>query len=507
MPVSGIEHLSEVQCFFAVDQPTMPAVSKILDHDAVVIDEDVMSLAGAYGKLAVLGRLLEAARRREDVERLVAHSGFANLPTAILNQLSVSHCERIRQRRELAGLRGELTTARRGLDVVTGRRDVTDEIDRQILTADGDLKQLLGVASGALGVDLTLEDRSLEATHSSRHPMPASLRSILGGGRIDAVIRDLEPGVPALVRLGQPAAGARLVMRLSVDTSLGYLTVVLDAPRETAAQRIWLERLRPSVVAARHIEVTVSELVRRVGRHILRELVTGTMSPIEARLAAGHIGWIEGRGSSLVAIIFSNRQVGHPERISAVCDRIVQGGFTATVYDEQIVVLCLSADDGARLHELMEVYDDAAFGIGQLDDRVEMAPEALRQASWAARLARSARRRSLHFGEIGIHRLLLPGSEGGDPEFEAPIRRLEEHAGTLGFDPIDTLRVFLDVGASPREAASVLHLHVNTLRYRIERISALAGMDLTDAEQRFQAQLTLRLRSARQAFEVEGRTP
>ena len=45
---------------------------------------------------------------------------------------------------------------------------------------------------------------------------------------------------------------------------------------------------------------------------------------------------------------------------------------------------------------------------------------------------------------------------------------------------VHTLRVFLDCSGSWKRAADRLHLHVNTLRYRIERIGQLTGRDLTD---------------------------
>jgi hypothetical protein len=50
-----------------------------------------------------------------------------------------------------------------------------------------------------------------------------------------------------------------------------------------------------------------------------------------------------------------------------------------------------------------------------------------------------------------------------------------EHQSEL----VHTLRVFLDCSGSWKRAAQRLHLHVNTLRYRIERIGELTGRDLT----------------------------
>lgn len=47
-----------------------------------------------------------------------------------------------------------------------------------------------------------------------------------------------------------------------------------------------------------------------------------------------------------------------------------------------------------------------------------------------------------------------------------------------GSDLVETLRVFLDAGASWQNAAATLHVHVNTLRYRVGRIEALTARDL-----------------------------
>ncbi len=47
-----------------------------------------------------------------------------------------------------------------------------------------------------------------------------------------------------------------------------------------------------------------------------------------------------------------------------------------------------------------------------------------------------------------------------------------------GSDLVETLRVFLDAGASWQSAAASLHVHVNTLRYRVGRIEALTQRDV-----------------------------
>jgi hypothetical protein len=64
-----------------------------------------------------------------------------------------------------------------------------------------------------------------------------------------------------------------------------------------------------------------------------------------------------------------------------------------------------------------------------------------------------------------------------------------EHQSPL----LETLRVFLDCSGSWKAAAQRLHLHVNTLRYRIDRIAALTGRDLADLATRVEFYVALHL--------------
>jgi DNA-binding PucR family transcriptional regulator len=49
---------------------------------------------------------------------------------------------------------------------------------------------------------------------------------------------------------------------------------------------------------------------------------------------------------------------------------------------------------------------------------------------------------------------------------------------------LETLEVFLANDCSWARTAQALHLHVNTVHYRIQRIEALTGRDLSRLDQR-----------------------
>jgi DNA-binding PucR family transcriptional regulator len=54
-----------------------------------------------------------------------------------------------------------------------------------------------------------------------------------------------------------------------------------------------------------------------------------------------------------------------------------------------------------------------------------------------------------------------------------------------------TLRTFLDLGGRYADSAAALHVHVNTLRKRLERIEELTGRDVSATDDRVDFYLAL----------------
>jgi hypothetical protein len=95
--------------------------------------------------------------------------------------------------------------------------------------------------------------------------------------------------------------------------------------------------------------------------------------------------------------------------------------------------------------------------------------------------------------EIGMHRLLLAGAPD---ELRSALRRrvlgpLLTYDAEQNSDLVRSVRVFLECSGSPARAAKVLHVHVNTLRYRIGRASELLGVDLTNFTEQVEVYLAL----------------
>lgn len=131
-----------------------------------------------------------------------------------------------------------------------------------------------------------------------------------------------------------------------------------------------------------------------------------------------------------------------------------------------------------------------AAGPGALGGAVEEARHALRTA-----VALNERASVVSADELASHLLLLAGVPAGtrrafQRRLLAPLLAYDRsHNASL----LRTLDSFLGCDGSWSRCAALLHLHVNTLRYRIGRIEQLTGRDLSRFEDRVDFFLALRL--------------
>jgi DNA-binding PucR family transcriptional regulator len=88
--------------------------------------------------------------------------------------------------------------------------------------------------------------------------------------------------------------------------------------------------------------------------------------------------------------------------------------------------------------------------------------------------------------------LLAARPEVRDPRLTRLVAHDTAHGGQLALSVLAWLDAFGDV----RAAAAGLHIHPNTLRYRVRRAEQLTGLDLSSPEQRLLAMLQLRLPAA-----------
>ncbi|WP_433230568.1 PucR family transcriptional regulator [Actinomadura formosensis] len=220
-----------------------------------------------------------------------------------------------------------------------------------------------------------------------------------------------------------------------------------------------------------------------------------------AAAAAGDVSRLP--GARYVVVAAAGRDPG--ELRAVLAEILTTARPVVGVLDDEAIALVPSGEDIAA--GLQDALDFLAPGLS--GDRITVgvsdvaAPPGVRAAIEEARYARrlAATRPFpvcvVRHDELATHMLLLAGvPDGVRRMFKArlldPLRAYDE---THGADLVRTLETFLRHSGSWTRCAGQLHLHVNSVRYRIQRIEELTGRDLSRLEDRVDFFLALRLSS------------
>ena len=90
------------------------------------------------------------------------------------------------------------------------------------------------------------------------------------------------------------------------------------------------------------------------------------------------------------------------------------------------------------------------------------------------------------YEHLGVYQYLesLSHQRGSLNELPAGLTILKEYDLKHQTDLFHTLETFLSCNSDPNETSSILHIHTNTLSYRLKRISEISGYNLKDMNMR-----------------------
>lgn len=101
-----------------------------------------------------------------------------------------------------------------------------------------------------------------------------------------------------------------------------------------------------------------------------------------------------------------------------------------------------------------------------------------------------------YFGDLGLYQLLT--ALGTNPEaarfYRKTLGKLIAYDGDKHAELVATLEGFFACHGNLSQTAARLHIHRNTLTYRLEQIATITQLDLDDPDARFSLQLALKLR-------------
>ncbi len=379
-----------------------------------------------------------------------------------------------------------LATERIGADAVSRRGLVS------AMAGGADIAELLRLGVAELGARcwvvstlgrLVAGDESLDEARRAR----LVSEFLLGNGRVATVRSDGveltlvpvdDPSGPELTRWFLVVAGAVPSGEATVAELASVLGVARARERESRH------------VAARAVDTLLGLVLSGSGEIASTASAAGLAVGAELRvLAASAPGFTVAQVRAVLAEVVA---LLRPE------------GLVGSVGEDAYALLPWPASGGAELAERIgAALRTVEPGLG--DRRIVVGissatglrelPGAIQEAGHARQMAarRGGRTRVVAGEEIAAHQLLLAVLPG---ELRGSLRRRvlgpvldydAEHGGSL----LTTLSVFLDCSGSWAKAAARLHVHVNTLRYRIRRIEELADVDLEDFGQRVDVYLAL----------------
>jgi purine catabolism regulator len=137
-------------------------------------------------------------------------------------------------------------------------------------------------------------------------------------------------------------------------------------------------------------------------------------------------------------------------------------------------------------------------GIGRIAKDVNHISQSYREAQQALEIGRRLfGDGTIHyFAQLGIYRLLflLYGHDELSDFYQETLGTLHESDSHSNSALIETLETFFHCNGNLSETARRMHLHRNSLLYRLSRIEELLGRSLEDAELRLSLQIALKIR-------------
>ncbi|GGT11894.1 PucR family transcriptional regulator [Nonomuraea spiralis] len=390
----------------------------------------------------------------------------------------------------------------------------------------GDLFALANAVCALLDAPVTIEDRSTRVlAFSGRQDEadPGRVETVLGRQVPERFQRMLdERGFfkklyqsrdPIYIELdGDSINRAAVAVRIG-DEILGSIWVAVREPLTPQRERALADAAK--IVALQLLrERAGADTQRRLRADLLSTVLAGGS---DAADAAGRLGIATERLCVLAAQL-ADGDAADPARAESdrqrFCDALAlhvgaihPKAAAAMIGSVAYAVLPLSSggDEERRAVRVAESFlarvgprHAANIGVGRLAANLSQVARARADADRALRVLRARGLAGQVAGYTAVHfeSLLLQVSDVVAAEEQVPTgpyERLLAHDAEHGSELVATLRAYLDAFGDVNAACVKVHVHANTFRYRLKRLTEISGLDLSDPDARLTVMLQMRI--------------
>ncbi len=419
---------------------------------------------------------------------------------------------------------------------VRGWREEDSVVTEASLSADLNLFKVANSLAEILDAPVTIEDlrsRVMAFSNDQERGDDARKASVLGQQvplhlgatmvRLGVFQRLYSSAVPIHVDPLPGGVRARTAIQIRAgDALLGSIWAIAEEPLSEAQTEAMIRAANTAAAAILQGRIA-GDAVQRMRTATVAALIGGGQP---ARSAAGRVHRARVRGGCVLAArvrtpdhsISGADSMAGVDRLASSLVMFLRAECTAAVAavlnDTVYAVLLNTADcylDVRSVQRLVRSFvdrrggdlDGLMVGIGHtvsdpadLDRSREDAELVLRvldmPAAGRAAGPQVATREDVHGLSLVLRLSDIAASDPATPG--GPLTRLEDYDFEHQANLMETLECWLEQFGDVARTAELLHVHKNTLRYRLGRIEEVSGVDLNDAEERFELMLQFRIK-------------
>ena len=319
-----------------------------------------------------------------------------------------------------------------------------------------------------------------------------------------------------LMRASSPTRdGERLILLASPRTDvMGVLALIDPQRRADHADLVALEHGATvlSMELARLRGIADAEL--RLRRDLVHDLLAGTDDE-SALTRAEALDYDLRRPHRVVIVEGKGRARAHDALLSAVRRAMRQArqeGLFET-WSGNVAVITAGQTDWEQLRRaiMSDLGSQVCVGVGGAAARPSELTRSLREAGLALRLQKTLLPgdSACEYPRLGIFRMLaaIPDLTDVDSFVREWLGSLLDYDARRKAELVHTLTQYLEHGGNYDATAAELSVHKSTLKYRLQRIRELTGLELNDPDVHFNLQLATRAWGTLQALRDERIDP
>lgn len=425
-------------------------------------------------------------------------------------------------------------------DLLRHSMEIHNRLTRMVLR-EREMSEIIRRLAKLIGRDVIVQDHFFKVLGSSlqdedeaflqiEKAMAGELWQVGGFGKLlEQLVNDRQTvNLPAGPRHGLKQA--RLIAPITLSNNIfGYVSILENKQRPLGELDYLAIEHAVTVFTLKMMQQKIAyDVAERIKGDFLNDLLSGNFQSSGDMLRrASYLGYDfslphqvlyvetnEGEGTNGGAQGEKKHTPGHMQRsvfdiVNNSLKKRLPGSMVVSMKDEAIVaVLPVSQQKSQpKPEELAVMLKDAMseslpdlavlVGIGRVCNNVLEINNSYQEARRSISIARKLNRDNdiVSYDSLGVYKLLFAVKDGDALQQYAtqllgPILKYDRDKNDI---LLPTLRNYLLCNCNNQKAADSLFIHLNTLKYRLQKIQDICNVDLSDAEERLNLQLALKV--------------